>query len=125
MKKIVILIFAIALSDPGTAQFSNTSWKGQFNIPDPTEMILQFKTDTLELNYPDKTSIETMSYKISNDTLRVRKLDGQSECSSSQDATYKITLKDSKLFIIVLGDDCPERMAAWPADGMEKIEPID
>ena len=79
MKKIMILLFAFCSAIGANAQFVNTSWKGQFNMPDPTPMILQFKTDTLCLNSPDNTPFETMSYKISNDTLTIRKLDGQSE----------------------------------------------
>ena len=121
MKKIMTLFFAIALSGAANAQFANTSWKGQFNIPDATDMILQFKTDTLQLTYPDNTPLETMSYKISNDTLTVRKLDGQSECSYDQYATYKIFMKDKKLFIAPINDDCSIRLGACPSDGMEKM----
>ena len=122
MKKIIILFFAFCLAIGANAQFANTSWKGQFNMPDPTQMILQFKTDTLSLNSPDNTPFETMSYKISNDTLTIHKLYGQSECSYDKDATYKIMIKDKKLFATPLSDDCSQRVAVWPSDGLEKIE---
>lgn len=118
----MILFFAFGSANAANAQFANTFWKGQFNIPDPTQMILQFKTDSLCLNYPDSTPFETMSYKISYDTLTIRKLDGQSECSYDQDATYEIKIKDNKLFVTPLNDDCSVRVAAWPSDGLEKIK---
>jgi len=121
MKKIMIFYFAIALPGMVRAQLTNTSWKGQFNIPEPTQMILQFKTDTLCLNYLDNTPIETMGYKISNDTLTLHKLYGQSQCSYTKDATYKIFLKDSKLFITPINDDCSLRLDAWPSGGMVEI----
>lgn len=121
MKKIIIFILVFTSSYLVKAQIVNTSWKGQFNIPDPTQMILQFKTDTLYLNYTDNTPIETMSYKIRNDTLTLRKLDGQSECSYDQNATYKIFIKDKKLFITPLNDDCSMRLDAWPSDGMVEM----
>jgi len=122
MKKTLILIITIALSASVKAQLANTSWKGNFSIPDRTEMILQFKTDTLFLNYSYGGTLETMSYKINNDTLSLRKLNGQSDCGYSE-ATYKIEIKDKKLTLSALGDDCVVRVDSWPSEGLEKIEP--
>ncbi|MEO6843532.1 MAG: hypothetical protein ABI184_00085 [Ginsengibacter sp.] len=122
MQKILILIIVISSSRCVSAQLANTSWKGNFNIPDPTEMILKFKTDTLLLNYPYGSAIETMSYKINNDTLSIQKLAGQSQCSYSKDATYIIKIKDKKLFISPLSDDCYDRVNSWSSKGLEKIE---
>jgi len=122
IKKIVSILILIASVSIAKAQFANTSWKGNFNLPDSTQMILQFKTDSLLLNYPDGSAFETMSFKISNDTISILKLNGQSPCSYSDTATYKIGLKDKKLFVSSLNDDCPERVSAWPADGLERVE---
>lgn len=122
MKRIICLIIAIASVSLVKAQFANTSWKGSFDIPDLTEMVLQFKSDSLLLNYPDGSTFETMKFKINNDTLSILKLDGQSSCSYSDTATYKIWVKDKKLFISSLTDDCPDRISAWPPGGLEKIE---
>lgn len=85
-------------------------------------MILQFKTDIVFLNFPDKTNLETMSYKISNDTMSIVKIDGQSPCNYTNKATYKILFKNEKIYISALSDDCPQRAAAWPSDGLLKID---
>ena len=122
MKKILILIIVIALSASVKAQLANTSWKGNFSVPDPAEMVLQFKTDTVLLNYPYGTTLETMSYKINNDTLTLRKMSGQSDCGYSKDAVYKIEIKNKKLTLSAISDDCVVRVDAWPSEGLEKIE---
>lgn len=122
MRKTLILITVIALSFSVKAQLANTSWIGNFNIPEPAKMILQFKTDTLSLNYPDGTALEIMNYKINNDTLSLRKLDGESDCESSKEALYKIEIKDKKLNLSMLSDDCSSRISAWPSGGLEKME---
>lgn len=123
MKKLLILFLAIISSAGVAAQVTNTSWKGIFNIPDPTEMILQFKADTLLLNYPSGSTLEEMSYKINNDTLSIQKLEGQSDCNTSEDAIYKIVMKNKRLFISPLSDNCFSRLNAWSSKGLEKIEP--
>lgn len=97
-------------------ELANTIWKGQFNIPNSRMMFLKFKTDTVELKYPDNTPIETMKYKISNDTLTIRKLSGATSCSYTEDATYKIMIKDKKLVLTLLNDDCHDRRTVWPTD---------
>jgi hypothetical protein len=125
MKKNFILIIAIASSAMVNAQLANTSWKGKFYIPDANEMVLQFKTDTLLLKYPDGSMLESMSYKINNDTLSIRKIEGPSECSYSENATYKIETKDEKLFIKALNDSCSARADVWSSEGLEKVEPGD
>ena len=122
VRKKIILTIAIGLSVFVKAQVANIFWKGNFNIPDLKVMLLRFKTDTLLLNYTDGSTLETMSYKINNDTLSLRKLNGQSDCGYSE-ATYKIEIKDKKLTLSALGDNCVVRVDAWPSEGLEKIEP--
>jgi hypothetical protein len=122
MKKFLCLFISIATVSLVKAQFANTSWKGSFNIPDPTEMVLQFKSDSLLLNYPGGSNLETMSYKINNDSMFILKLNGQSPCSYSDTAIYKVKVEDKKLFITSLTDGCPDRVSAWPQDGLERIE---
>ena len=121
-KKILIIIIVIVSSTLAKAQLANTSWKGKFYIPDPTEMILQFKADTVLLNFSYGSTLESMTYKISNDTLTIRKLDGQSDCSVTDEATYKIEIKDKKLSVKPLSDNCINRANAWPTEALEQVE---
>lgn len=122
MKKTLILTLAIGFSSFAKAQLANTSWKGNFNVPDPTEMILQFKADSVLLDYTYGVTLETMSYSINNDTLFLRKLDGRSDCSYSDNASYKFGIKDKKLVLSLINDGCATRADAWPSDGLEIIE---
>lgn len=122
MKKILFSITALIFAQIASAQIANTAWSGNFNIPDPTQMVLQFKSDTLVLSFPNNTVLESMTYKINNDTLSVVKIEGQSPCDNTTAGTYKIVMKEKKLFLTVLKDDCPERASAWPTEGMQKID---
>ena len=122
MKKILFLLIALIGFKFTNAQFANTSWKGLYKVPDPTEMILQFKTDTLLLNDPEnETVVETMNYSISGDTLVFTKLNGSSSCGEEK-GVYKLAIKDNKLFMTVIDDPCYDRVAAMPDEALMKVE---
>ena len=112
---------SIVLVQFSFAQLANTSWTGTFNIPDPSEMIVEFKTDTVNVIFKDRTFLESMKYQVNGDTLLLTKIDGESPCSFTETATYKMETKDNKLFISALKDLCPERVSAWPANGLQKM----
>jgi hypothetical protein len=124
MKKCLFLLIAVIIIGIGStkAQLANTSWKGTYKIPDPTELILQFKTDTLLLNDPVNGNIvETMNYKISGDTLTLIKISGSSSCNDEK-GIYKISAKDDKLFLGLIEDSCYDRSSAMPDEPMVKVE---
>ena len=94
------------------------------NIPDPMETFLQFKKDTVLLTVvADGTLVETMTYSVSNDTLRLTKTSGMSPCADNIIGLYHFELKDDKLTITPLSDDCSERSAAFKPEAWtrEKI----
>ncbi len=123
MKKILTLIVIIFSIQSVKAQLANTSWIGNFKIPEETQMLARFTQDSLVLGYANNDEvIERMKYSIAGDTLTITKLDGISPCSTTAPATYKMMMKDEKLYISSLLDDCPERADAWPAGGMIKKE---
>lgn len=122
MKKTIFSLVSLIFAQIAFAQITNTSWSGTFNIPDPAQMVLQFKSDTLLLGFSNNNVLESMTYKISNDTLSIIKIDGQSPCDFTTPATYKLTMKEKKLFITALNDDCAERVSAWPQDGLIRID---
>ncbi len=120
LKKIFILITILFCIQKINAQLANTSWSGTFKVPDDMPMIIEFKTDSLLAILPDNNQVvETDKYKLSNDTLFMTKLEGESDCDTTG-ATYKIAIKDGKLFVTPINDPCSQRASAWPVDGMIK-----
>ncbi len=123
MKKIFTLFVIVSIAQTTKAQFANTSWLGNFKIPDETQMLLHFTQDSLLLSYATSAeSVERSTYKITGDTLSMVKIDGISPCSIADSATYKIELREGKLYITSLVDYCYERATAWPDEGMIKKE---
>jgi len=107
-----IAIF-ILLSSAINAQLTDTKWRNFMNIPDSYETIMHFKKDTAILTLlADGSIIETMSYSVSKDTLRLTKISGLSPCNDNA-GLYRIQLKDDKLTIAPLSDDCNERANAF------------
>lgn len=122
MKKTIFSLVSLIFAQIASAQIANTSWSGTFNIPDPAQMVLQFKSDTLLLSFSNNNVLESMTYKINSDTLFIVKIDGQSPCDYTTPAIYKLTMKEERLFITALKDDCSERVSAWPQDGLNRID---
>ena len=113
-KTICICILCSFLSAGLHAQLTDSKWKSSMNIPDVTETILHFKKDSVFLSVAaDGSLVETMSYSISRDTLRLTKLSGMSPCTESTIGLYRFELKDDKLTIVPLSDDCQERANAF------------
>lgn len=122
MKKLILMAFAlgfIALS--AQSQLADTKWKSSMNIPNPVECLLQFKKDTLIVLVAADPSmvVETMTYKLKNDTLTIYKVSGTSPCTDTP-GLYKWVLKDEKLFITPLSDECEDRANAFTPEGWIK-----
>jgi len=133
-----LLVCVIAMN--AKAQLTGTRWKGIANVPTPLDCLFYFKTDTLLLQYAgsqpvtltgadgdmisatgkDSIVIETMTYKISGDTLTLQKVKGGSPCTDEIGA-YKITIKDNKLLVALIDDACEARVQAWPADPLTRV----
>lgn len=107
---IVCVLFALLTN----AQLTDSKWKNTMNIPDPMETFLHFKKDTVMLTIvADGTLVETMTYSISKDTLRLTKISGMSPCGDAITGLYRFEIKDDKLTITPISDDCPERSNAF------------
>lgn len=122
MKKILFLFMIVMAAGSANAQIQNTSWKGIYNIPDPTEMVLQFKQDTLLLNYSqDGSNAELMNYQMKGDTLIMTKISGISPCDGIK-GSYKLSVKDDKLFMTLIEDSCDARASAMPQQPLVKVQ---
>ncbi|MGN6532003.1 MAG: hypothetical protein ACTHK0_09645 [Ginsengibacter sp.] len=122
MKKVLSLFLVFVATGSVKAQYQNTSWKGIYQIPEPTEMILQFKQDTLLLNYfANGSNAETMYYEIKGDTLMMTKISGISPCYDEK-GIYKLAIKDDKLVITLIDDSCNVRGSAISGQALEKLQ---
>ena len=115
MKKgFAYIVIFVLLSATINAQLSNTKWRNFMNIPDSYETIMHFKKDTAILTLvADGSIIETMTYTVSKDTLRLTKISGLSPCNDGGPGLYHIQIKDDKLTISPISDDCNERANAF------------
>lgn len=122
MKKFLSLVLGLLAIGSLKAQYTNTSWKGTYYIPDATDMILQFKQDTLLLNYfEDGSNAEMMKYEMKGDTLIMTKISGISPCDGIK-GSYKLSVKDNKLFMTLIEDSCDARASAMPQQPLVKVQ---
>lgn len=111
----LIALFFITLS--ANAQLPESKWKGTLNIPSPAECLFEFKKDTVFLYLvADNSLIETMSYSTKGDSLFLTKVNGMSPCTGETKGVYRFEIKEDKLYIKPLSDDCQERLEAFTAD---------
>lgn len=103
------------------AQLTDTKWKNFVNIPDPVESFMHFKKDTALLTVAaDGSLVETMTYTVNKDTLRLTKLSGLSPCDDTVTGLYRIEIKDDKLTITPISDDCEGRANAFKPEAWIK-----
>jgi hypothetical protein len=122
MKKNIVFSFLFILFvSAATAQLADTKWKNFMNIPEPTESFMHFKKDTVLLSVAaDGTLVETMTYTINKDTLRLTKISGMSPCGDNVIGLYRIEIKEGKLTIIPISDDCADRANAFKPEAWIK-----
>ena len=48
MKKIIFIAFIAFISASANAQLANSKWKGTLQLDNPTDVVFDFRTDTLE-----------------------------------------------------------------------------
>jgi hypothetical protein len=114
MKKLLFLTLFTFIGLLAQAQLANSKWNGSLNIPELAPAALNFKTDTLEVIYAENGEIlETMSYKVSGDTLLLKKISGGSPCPDGSAFKVKYSIQQEKLIITPLSDDCTMRSDSW------------
>lgn len=118
MKKIFLaFVILAAFGSTVQAQFTGKKFRGYANAPDPMEMIMEFKNDTLNMYLAaDFRLVETMSYSLQGDTMTISKLFGQSPCKNGTSGLYKMVLEENKLFITPIKDECTDRFYAFNKD---------
>lgn len=105
-----LLIFFGMMS--GKAQFANTRWTGEVNSDQPFNIIWDFKNDTVKVYMQsDSSLLETMTYKVEDSILLLKKVSGASECDDVVVGKYKIDLKNDKFILLTVDDPCEYRSA--------------
>jgi hypothetical protein len=123
-KNLTLSLLLLVIVSTVNAQLTDTKWKNFMNIPESTESFMHFKKDTVLLTVAaDGTLVETMTYTINKDTLRLTKISGMSPCGDNITGLYRIEIKDEKLSIIPISDDCSDRANAFKPEAWtrEKI----
>jgi hypothetical protein len=118
MKKTIAFLFVSLCAGTMTqAQLAHTKWKNTMMIPEAVECFIDFAKDTVKIIVADEDAlIETMSFTIKNDTLTIVKLSGLSPCDTETSGKYKFEVKDDRLTIVPISDDCQGRLEAFLPD---------
>ncbi len=110
MKKTYLLLLSILLPAIMFAQLANTRWKATLIIDGPLNTIFDFRKDTCSIyTVADSTLIETMTYKQTDTTFTLHKIDGQSDCDKDVLGTYHFQVKNEQLSVQMLADECYDR----------------
>lgn len=123
MKRLVSLMLFMFIGVLAHAQMANTKWTGNLTIPEATPVFLSFKADVFEVHLAENDELlETMTYKISGDTIILKKTSGNSACPDGSTFTLKYALQGEQLQLTLLSDDCPDRASAWTKEPFTKVK---
>jgi len=114
MKAFYFLIVLTLTATIAKAQLKDTKWEGELNVPDGTNVILDFKKDTVDMIIVDEGLVgETMTYSVKDSVITMKKTSGHSPCNVDDVFKVKYLIMGDKLFISNLSDPCYERTLAW------------
>lgn len=105
------------------AQIENSKWSGNLAVPEMVPVTLNFKADTFDIFWAENNELlESMTYKISGDTLTLKKTSGGSPCPEGSTFKLKFSTQGDQMTLTLLSDDCPERAAAWTKEPFTKVK---
>ena len=109
-KKIFFLLFLSLAAFAGKAQFKNTKWKATLQLQELTDAIFDFRTDTLRaILVADSSVLETMTYTVQGDALKLKRVSGQSGCDNETVGVYHFKITNNQLSLSLADDPCNER----------------
>ena len=114
----VVLCSIIFMASPKMNPLSDTTWNGILNAPDPMNGSLKFSEDTLYV-YIETQLIETSTYTINKDTLKIVQLSGSSPCEDEL-GVYVFKISDDMLDIKPISDFCEVRYEVFSPLGYKK-----
>ncbi len=118
----LLLLVAGALPARAQKSLAGTAWQGTANIPGPTEVVFQFKQDTvLMIDQASKHVIETMFYTQKGNQYAWRKISGGSPCDTQTPGTWAYKIKRDEITFTVVEDACPGRTEATLNKPFKKV----
>ncbi len=123
MKKPLFTLFLFFVAFSTHAQLTGTKWNGYMDVPTELPVLLNFHAGILDMTDPaGETQYESMSYITKGDTIIVKKLSGGSPCDINSIAKLTFSIKDDKLTIIPVIDECEMRQRAWHKQPFVKVK---
>ncbi len=122
MKNVIFVLMLLVTTVSAKAQLNGTKWRGNVNAPEDITVLLNFQKQTLEMTAMDGNQLESMSYTVKGDTILLKKLSGGSPCDLDSTFKVKYSIKDDKLSITPLTDDCEGRQRAWQKQPFTKVK---
>ncbi len=122
IKSLFIVMVLLSISGFAKAQLKNTKWMGRLNVPDETSVVLDFKTDSVDMIIVDQGIIgESMTYSQQDSVITMKKTSGHSPCNIGDVFKLSFRIVGDKLFIKNLSDPCNERTFAWTDQPLLKV----
>ena len=114
MKKflIIVMVQLAGLIAVSQISISNTQWLVHTEMPQPRDLVLDFKKDTLKLLDEQGNETGSATFMQHNDSLLIRKVSGRSPCRDGSEGWYRIEWLENgdKFFLHILNEDCPYRV---------------
>jgi len=111
-------MFTINKASAQISALAKTNWVGVAYVPTELSVKFSFGVDTLKLLMADNNLVlETMTYRLSNDTLFIKKQSGNSSCDTNQEGIYRVAVKEKLLTIVPISDPCADRISAFSTAG--------
>lgn len=118
-----VLLCAGALPARAQKPLAGTAWVGIASIPEPVEIVLQFKQDTVFMFVKgSKQLAETMHYtQKGNNQYTWQKISGGSPCDTQTPGTWAYKIKKDEIMFTPVDDPCPGRTQATLGKPFKKI----
>ena len=122
MKTLILTIISSFTALTVNAQLAGTRWKGKLNIPNPTEVIFIYLDTVANVTTVSGLPVESCSYKVNADTIIFKKLNGGSPCPVNSMFTVQYAIKDDKMRIIPLTEECEGRKGSFTSEPLVRIK---
>lgn len=117
-----VLLCAAHLPVRAQQSLAGTAWEGTANVPGPTQVVFQFKQDTVRMfDKATKRVLETMSYTQKGNQYTWRKISGGSPCDTQTPGTWAYKIKKNEITFTPVADACPGRTEAALNKPFKKI----